>query len=172
MGIQKSVFWDDLAVDLENPDRLDAFIKESLRIETADNLANKTFTIKEINHPIEDRLIELSELEDGWLDGDGVRISGNALEIAHKLSLMILDTGEFQEPSLFPLEDGGIQFQWFYPESLLLDSEKSTVYHIEVSPWGELAVSRVTMNEHDYEETFSCEKAIQHLLDFKNSTTA
>lgn len=41
MPIKKNVFWDDLAKDLEDPERLRLFLLESLRISTFDSLVNQ-----------------------------------------------------------------------------------------------------------------------------------
>ena len=41
MPIKKNVFWNDLAQDLEDPERLRLFLLESLRISTLDSLINQ-----------------------------------------------------------------------------------------------------------------------------------
>ena len=130
MGIQKSVFWDDLAKDLKNPARLAAFIKESRELEILHTIKN-TEKFTAVGHPLEDRFIWLSEIKDGRLDGEGKRISNTALKIASNISLIITDSKEFGIPNLFPTEEGGISIEW-------QDLAKTVFYFIEISFLGKV----------------------------------
>jgi transcriptional regulator with XRE-family HTH domain len=40
MGTERSAFWDDLAEDLKDPEFLREYVRESIRIETIDQLVN------------------------------------------------------------------------------------------------------------------------------------
>lgn len=131
MGIQKSVFWDDLAKDLKNPARLAAFIKESRELEILHTIKNTEKEFTAIGHPLEDRFIWLSEIKDGWIDGEGKKISNTALKIASKISLIITDSKEFGIPNLFPTEEGGIFIEW-------QDLAKTIFYFIEISFLGKV----------------------------------
>lgn len=57
------------------------------------------------------RLEELSQLRDGWLDGQGLSITAEALEVAESFLFRILDAN-LPRPGVFPVRDGGIQLEW------------------------------------------------------------
>jgi transcriptional regulator with XRE-family HTH domain len=46
MGVGRSVFWDDLASDLEDPDFLREYVAESIRIATIDRIVNELDTAR------------------------------------------------------------------------------------------------------------------------------
>ena len=57
------------------------------------------------------RLEELSLLRDGWLDGRGLAIASDALEVAESFLFKVLDAN-LPRPGVFPMRDGGIQLEW------------------------------------------------------------
>lgn len=66
---------------------------------------------------IMNRLDELGKLEDGWLDGYGVKIS-----IIDKIKEMYDD--ELPEPFIYPTIEGGLGFEWdMYAHSITADIE-------------------------------------------------
>ena len=46
MGVGRSVFWDDLASDLEDPEFLREYVAESIRIATIDRIVNELDTAR------------------------------------------------------------------------------------------------------------------------------
>ena len=63
----------------------------------------------------EKSLEELSRLEDGWYDGEGYSISGDAIENAK--NIMECLQGYYKQtnlPTVFPTPQGGIQLQSSY----------------------------------------------------------
>lgn len=61
--------------------------------------------------PGRDRLLELLQLEDGWLDGEGEVPDLLALEKARDILQLALESG-LPEPGVFPRIDGSVQVQW------------------------------------------------------------
>lgn len=57
------------------------------------------------------RLDELRQLEDGWLDGEGKKPSSAALDLASAV-LGLLDDSELEQPRLFPSAEGGLTGEW------------------------------------------------------------
>lgn len=55
-----------------------------------------------------DRITELAKLEDGWLDGCGVKITRESLRQARTLA----DALASRDFAIFPTEDGRIRFEW------------------------------------------------------------
>jgi hypothetical protein len=70
------------------------------------------------------RLIELAALEPGWNEGHGMPVEFAALDAARDI-LLQLHQDSLAMPSVFPLEDGGVQLEWASPE---------LVSSIEISP--------------------------------------
>lgn len=60
---------------------------------------------------VETRLLELSQLRDGWLDGVGKGITSTVIENATKLLKQCILDG-LQLPYLGPLESGDLIAQW------------------------------------------------------------
>lgn len=60
----------------------------------------------------DERLVELSCLKDGWLDGEGSSISIEALE-SSKDFIYSLVNENFVYPVAFPEYNGGIILEWF-----------------------------------------------------------
>ncbi|MET8100693.1 hypothetical protein ABZV29_30225 [Streptomyces sp. NPDC005236] len=60
-----------------------------------------------------DRLVELHDLEAGWLDGVGQQVSRKVLREVESLLLEFLDE-QVQRPYIYPTEDGGVQLEWPY----------------------------------------------------------
>ncbi|MER7395477.1 hypothetical protein ABT381_08170 [Streptomyces sp. NPDC000151] len=58
-----------------------------------------------------ERLYELLQLEEGWLDGVGAPVSRTVLREAESLLLEFLDEG-VRRPYIYPTEAGGVQFEW------------------------------------------------------------
>jgi hypothetical protein len=61
------------------------------------------------------RLKELSELEDGWFDGSGDKISRQVLRQTETLLLECLDA-RVERPRIFPTEKGGVRLEWALEE--------------------------------------------------------
>lgn len=74
----------------------------------------------------EDRLKELSELEDGWCNGHGKAPSPQSIESARLINSLLPDC------AISPTEDGGIQIEWVYQEDFLYDQS------IEILPNGNI----------------------------------
>lgn len=71
-----------------------------------------------------EQISKLSELEDGWYDGAGERVSKVVVDRVERLA-EVLGTSKHPNVSIFPRVDGGAQFEW-------LDEE----YEIDVLPDG------------------------------------
>ncbi|MDR1152482.1 MAG: hypothetical protein LBK72_08430 [Bifidobacteriaceae bacterium] len=63
------------------------------------------------NTPWGERLVELSELASGWLDGGGAQVSLDAIEFARDL-VAVLDESGLPAPRIYPTEPGGVQLEW------------------------------------------------------------
>lgn len=78
-------------------------------------------------HP---KLVELSHLASGWLDGtQGKLIAPAALGAAHDL-LQVIANASIRPPGIFPMESGGIQLEWASPHwvrSIEVDSDGAFV---------------------------------------------
>lgn len=61
-------------------------------------------------NPYKERLEELADLKDGWLDGEGLRADGASLIFARDLSQMLYKDRDFLF-GIFPAGDGGVQFE-------------------------------------------------------------
>lgn len=57
------------------------------------------------------RLAELAALEDGWLDGEGIAPTNQAVEVAYNLHLVFQNSGDVGY-GIFPSTEGGIWFEW------------------------------------------------------------
>lgn len=57
------------------------------------------------------RLAELSDLQSGWLDGEGAEISPSVISLAGTVQAALADRG-VGSPAIFPTPDGGILFEW------------------------------------------------------------
>jgi hypothetical protein len=57
------------------------------------------------------RLEALAALERGWLDGQGLPISKDAIQTAESLLFKILDA-QLPRPGVFPTREGGVQMEW------------------------------------------------------------
>lgn len=58
------------------------------------------------------RLRELSQLPQGWLDGEGDEITQTALQTAKNIATAVIHDGTIGTPTLFPTEEGGIELEW------------------------------------------------------------
>jgi hypothetical protein len=59
---------------------------------------------------IKTRILRISELESGWLDGEGEPISPDAVSKAIDIAAFLCK--KFSSVSVFPSPDGGLQFEW------------------------------------------------------------
>jgi hypothetical protein len=57
------------------------------------------------------RLKEISELDDGWYDGAGERVTRQVLRQTETLLLECLDA-RVERPRIFPTESGGVRLEW------------------------------------------------------------
>ena len=57
------------------------------------------------------RLEELAALKPGWLDGEGLAVSKDALRTAESFLFHVLDA-QISRPGVFPTPEGGIQMEW------------------------------------------------------------
>jgi len=76
--------------------------------------------------PTASRLVELLRLDEGWLDGEGLRPDLLALEFARDLVEACGELG-LPDPSIYPRPDGGLQVQWI---------DESDVWTAELGPDG------------------------------------
>jgi hypothetical protein len=60
---------------------------------------------------VESRLDTLSALSSGWLDGDGVTPTPEAVAAARRLIWILLNCG-IERPRLAPTPDGGVEAEW------------------------------------------------------------
>ncbi|GAA1063529.1 hypothetical protein [Streptomyces asiaticus] len=58
-----------------------------------------------------ERLVELHDLESGWLDGVGAQVDRKVLREVESLLLEFLDTG-VRRPYIYPTEEGDVQLEW------------------------------------------------------------
>lgn len=70
-----------------------------------------------------ERLTSIGELEAGWLDGSGKKISATALDATRKY-IDSLSAAGAPLPSMFPMENGGVQIEW---------ASGNHVYSVEIS---------------------------------------
>jgi hypothetical protein len=75
------------------------------------------------------RLQNLADLEPGWHDGEGEKISAMALKVAREIALSTADAGF--SPRLYPTVDGGVSAEWSSP---------SREVSVEIAPAGSLYV--------------------------------
>jgi hypothetical protein len=58
-----------------------------------------------------ERLLELSKLQSGWMEGSGEPVSKRVLRQTESLLLELLDLG-VSRPYIYPTESGGVQLEW------------------------------------------------------------
>jgi hypothetical protein len=79
----------------------------------------------EADSPLAGRLAELATYQDGWLDGDGKRVTLDALIVAKGFADE-LTKKEIRRPSVFADADGGVRFEWLTDKShatILVDAQ-------------------------------------------------
>lgn len=59
-----------------------------------------------------ERLEELGNISDGWLDGTGVAPNEYAMSWCKQNLLVMMDMFGIKRPCLFPIPDGGIEVEW------------------------------------------------------------
>lgn len=82
-----------------------------------------------LDHEVLERLQFLRSLEDGWNDGDGLKMSRVALDTAEVL-LQLFNLHGVRIPAIGPTEDGEIRFQWTKTLTLLAIGETHIIYDI------------------------------------------
>jgi len=92
-------------------------------------------------------LAELSTYPDGWLEGDGVRITIESL-IATLGLLDSVSSEALQQPSVFADADGGVRIEWLDREShtsLTIGNDASFFgYHLNISDGEEVVLDSVS----------------------------
>src|SRR5262249_26334813 len=103
------------------------------------------------------RLRELSELQEGWLDGKGERVSRQVLRQTETLLLDCLEAG-IGRPRIFPTENGGVRLEWVFDDSeVSADIESSYVISL-------LSFSK--LNDDDDEEQVLAWSHSEDVVDF------
>jgi hypothetical protein len=94
-----------------------------------------------------ERLLELCLLEDGWLDGEGLRMSGEAQDSAWIICEKVANEG-YPSPAIFPSPEGGIHLQW----TLSSDRDCREIIVFELLPDLSYDMHRVGIKDHSYSE--------------------
>lgn len=94
-----------------------------------------------------ERLLELCLLEDGWLDGDGLRMSAEAQDSAWDICKRVEQDG-YPSPAIFPSEEGGIHLQWI----LGSDNDCREIIVFELLPDLSYDLHRVGIKDRYYSE--------------------
>lgn len=95
----------------------------------------------------------LSELDDGWYDGQGNGISGHIVDRVERLA-EIIGTSEHNNVSIFPRLDGGVQFEW-------ADED----FELDILPDGtEVAYAFADERDEDGERTFTSNDAPRRVI--------
>jgi hypothetical protein len=71
-------------------------------------------TTVNLSSGLEQRVQELAQLQNGWLDGEGLAPSPDAIQSLRRI-LTILATVHLPDPALFPTIEGHIEMQWPTP---------------------------------------------------------
>ena len=61
---------------------------------------------------IEERLEDLSGIQDGWLDGEGLALTKPALELAGNVLERLVSDLDVAMPRIYPTPEGGVQAEW------------------------------------------------------------
>lgn len=92
------------------------------------------------------RLLELSQLPDGWLDGVGITPTPKALEVARDIMEGLYETSlqvtKQDRPGIFPMEEGGVSIEWAFVGRKLIA--------IEINPEGLVDVYKVVVEGKEY----------------------
>lgn len=75
-----------------------------------------------------DRLDSLENLEPGWMDGRGYAPSTEAVYSGRTL-VKAFEWVQFNDPGIFPLEDGGVVFEFSDFEIEIGDDGLLTIHH-------------------------------------------
>lgn len=89
-----------------------------------------------MSRPWAERLVYLSNLEEGWLDGQGIPSRPEATQAVESLLFTLFTKDEEylkSRPGIFPQEEGGITVEWYISNQLI---------SIEIMGW-------------DYDETYA-----------------
>ena len=103
----------------------------------------------------EERITELANLTEGWLDGYGAApIDTQSVQSAREFAAA-LPEGMHEFFGIYPTEQGGIQF-----ESAFHEHRTPSYYEVEITPDGKFTVRKIILliedlsEESDYEGTF------------------
>lgn len=80
---------------------------------------------------VDSRLVDLRELEDGWLDGQGSAPPAGAIDRLERILEEMLSEYRLRTPYLYPTPEGGIQAEWPFEQfevSAAFDFEADEVY--------------------------------------------
>lgn len=93
------------------------------------------------------RLLELCQLEDGWLDGEGIRMNAESSDSAWAICNRVEKDG-YPFPGLFPTPEGGIQLEWILGD--IRDVKQIIVFRLE--PDLSYDLHRVKISDKSYDE--------------------
>lgn len=96
----------------------------------------------------EARLLEICQLEDGWLDGEeGIPMNAETRDSAWEVCKTVEKDG-YPRPGIFPTTEGGIQLEW------ILGKEQSCqeIICFRLEPDLSYDLHRVTIANRGYEE--------------------
>lgn len=64
-----------------------------------------------VSYDVEAQFERLSNLTDGWLDGEGAKPSEKLIDYIHR-RLVVNKSRELPFPLVFPAEEGGLELEW------------------------------------------------------------
>lgn len=83
-----------------------------LRVTDITHVVQLDDAVSESSSDILARLKAMGDLEDGWLDGEGIKPELRTIKNASEVLLGIVDREGLPAPVVFPTPDGGIQAEW------------------------------------------------------------
>lgn len=102
---------------------------------------------------IDKRIEMLKSLEDGWLDGAGVAIHPEVIKAIRPIAEKLVEAG-FEEPAIFPLEDGSVELAW-YDGDLHNTIEINYVVNYELFQFDRISDATYLLNTREEPEIFT-----------------
>lgn len=120
-------------------------ISPSMEIKCINDVAEVEVLLTQENLPWRRQIESLLTIEDGWLDGSGTMPQMPAIERTRDFAVAAVSAG-LPEPGVFPLEDGGVQLQWF---------TDTDVWTATISPDGVLSADYLVVEDDIAQELAS-----------------
>lgn len=99
------------------------------------------------------RIAELAQLQDGWLDGNGLAPTKPALHRADVLALTLASVVNLPYPGIFPSEEGGIQFEWIPQDLEGLELSTQLMPELYVGPDGDVTLYVTDLGPAEVDKT-------------------